>query len=154
MAGHQSTWGAVSGNEPVPVIDLRGTSMSALALAIPAIASRTGREVVVIGGLAVVCRLTRPYRANSDLDTVNRRGTGEPAQLDPAAGPVLRSQLEAADPQLRVDASLHAKRWFEDHADRSLRLARAVPEGRGTQLDDLRLVGELLQSALTGAPQV
>jgi hypothetical protein len=56
--------------------------MSALALAIPAIASLTGREVVVIGGLAVVCRLTRPYRATSDLDTGNRRGTNEPAQLE------------------------------------------------------------------------
>jgi hypothetical protein len=264
MAGHPGTPGAVSGSERVPVIDLRGSSMSALAFAIPAIASRTGREVVVIGGLAVVCRLTRPYRATSDLDTVNRRGTNEPAQLDlllasgaeasgvsgalvptsagnvqvdvlevtdaeladlpddptdrlhvlshgwaaatatpmlirasgmpdltvavaepgpliamklqsimnrgaakegtdlldivrlcldPAAGPVLRSQLEAADPQLREDASLHARRWFEDHADRSLRLARAIPEGQDTQLDDLHLVGELLQSALTATPR-
>lgn len=264
MAGRQGTWAAVSGSEAAPVIDLRGTSMSALALAIPAIASRTGREVVVIGGLAVLCRLTRPYRATSDLDTVNRRGTGEAPQLelllasgakasgvsgalvptaaglvqvdvlevtdaeltdlpddptdhlhvlshgwaaatatpmliraggmpdltvavaepgpliamklqsimnrgatkegtdlldivrlslDPTAGPVLRSQLEAADPRLREDASRHAKRWFEDHAHRSLRLARAIPEGRDTQLDDLHLVGELLQSALTATPK-
>jgi len=42
------------------VIDLAGTSMSALALAIPAITERTGREVIVVGGLAVICRLTRP----------------------------------------------------------------------------------------------
>lgn len=49
MAGHRGTGGAVSGSERFPVIDLRGSSMSALALAIPAIASRTGREVVVIG---------------------------------------------------------------------------------------------------------
>ena len=82
MAGRQGTWGAVSGSEAAPVIDLRGTSMSALAFAIPAVASRTGREVVVIGGLAVLCRLTRPYRATSDLDTVNRRGTGEAPQLE------------------------------------------------------------------------
>ena len=73
--------------------------------------------------------------------------------LDPAAGHVSRSQLEAADPQLREDASLHANRWFEDQADRSLRLARAIPEGRDTQLDDLHLVGELLQSALTATRQ-
>src|SRR5438093_12610988 len=40
------------------------------------------RDVIVVGGLAVVCRLTRPYRATSDLDTVNRRHAGEPAQLE------------------------------------------------------------------------
>lgn len=56
--------------------------MNALAHAIPAIAKRTGRDVIVVGGLAVVCRLTHPYRATSDLDTVNRRRTGEPAQLE------------------------------------------------------------------------
>ena len=71
----------MSGNEPVPIVDLLGTSMSALAHAIPVIASRTGREVIVIGGLAVVCRLTRPYRATGDLDTVDRRGTNETPQL-------------------------------------------------------------------------
>lgn len=45
--------------------------MSALVAAIPAIALRTGRDVVVIGGLAVVCRLSRPYRATTDLDIVH-----------------------------------------------------------------------------------
>jgi hypothetical protein len=66
----------------VPVVDLLGSSMSALVQVIPAIASRTGRRVVVIGGLAVVCRLERPYRATSDVDIVNRRGEHEPAQLE------------------------------------------------------------------------
>ncbi len=55
--------------------------MSALVHAIPAIAARTGREVIVIGGLAVVCRLTHPYRATTDLDTVNRRSGTERSQL-------------------------------------------------------------------------
>lgn len=72
----------MSGNDPAIVIDLVGTSMSALALAIPAIAQRTGREVIVVGGLAVICRLSHPYRATSDLDTVNRRHDDEPAQLE------------------------------------------------------------------------
>jgi hypothetical protein len=36
--------------------------------------------------------------------------------LDPAAGPVLRSQLASADPQLRDDAARHAQRWFNDHS--------------------------------------
>lgn len=250
----------MSGNAPAPVVDLFGTSMSALVHAIPAIASRTGRQVIVIGGLAVMCRLARPYRATSDLDIVNRRSNHEPAQLtlllasgaeasgvsgalvpttvgavqvdvlevtdaelahlpddptdrlhvlshswaattatpmilrtddaadltvavgepgpliamklqsimnrgaakegtdlldiiqltlDRTAGQLSRSQLHDANTQLRQDAALHAQRWFFDHADRSLRLIRAIPEGRDTDIDDLHLVGELLQSALT-----
>ncbi|MDG4822680.1 hypothetical protein O7635_12545 [Asanoa sp. WMMD1127] len=246
----------MSGN---PIVDLAGTSMSALALAIPAVAARTGRKVTVVGGLAVVCRLSRAYRATTDLDTVHRRRDGEPAQLellissgaapsgpsgvlvpteagqvqvdilevtdadlavlptdptdrlhvlshawaastatpitiraagltdlvvdvaepgplvamklqsvmnrgrakegtdlldivrlclDPTTGPALRRQLTAADPQLRDDADRHARRWFRDQAERSLRIVRAIPEGRGIELDDLRLVGELLQGVM------
>ena len=56
--------------------------MSALVHAIPVIESQTRRRVVLIGGLAVVCRLTRAYRATSDLDTVNRRRGGEAAQIE------------------------------------------------------------------------
>ena len=237
--------------------------MSALTLAIPAVKERTGREVIVVGGLAVVCRLTSPYRVTSDLDIVNRRGNDEPAQfelliasgaqpsgvsgvlvptsagpvqvdvlevtdadlsslpddptdrlhvlshawaatsatpvtlrasgtseltvsvaepgpivamklqsimnrgsakegtdlldiirlsLDPAAGPVLRTQLAHADPRIRADAVRHAQRWFGDHADRSLRRVRDIPEGRNAELDDLHLVGELLCDALA-APE-
>jgi len=253
----------VSGSTAPPVVDLLGTSMSALVHAIPAIIARTGRPVIVIGGLAVLCRLTRPYRVTTDLDTVTRRSEHEPAQLellldsgaepggvsgalvatragqvqvdvlevtddeltnlpedptdrlhvlshawaaatatpviiraddmaeltvavgqpgpliamklqsvmnrgatkeatdlldiirltlDPTAGPMSRSELETTEPQLRCDAALHATYWFDQHAERSLRLIRAIPEGRDTTLDDLRLVGELLHSALTSMP--
>lgn len=70
MAGHlHPKQDNVSGNNRVPVVDLVGAPMIALAHAIPAVAKRTGRDVIVVGGLAVVCRLTRPYRATSDLDT-------------------------------------------------------------------------------------
>jgi hypothetical protein len=242
------------------VVDLLGTSMSALVQAVPAIVCRTGREVVVIGGLAVMCRLELPYRATSDVDIVNRRSDHEPAQLelliasgakasgvsgvlvptpagdvqvdvlevtdaelaqlptdptdrlhvlshawaaatatpmiirakdmpdltvaigepgplvamklqsimnrgaakegtdlidilrltlDRTTGPALLAQLQDADPQLRRDAALHTARWFANHVDRSLRLMRAIPEGQDIESDDLRLVGELLQSALT-----
>lgn len=245
------------------MVDLLGTSMSALVHAIPAITARTGRPVIVIGGLAVLCRLTRPYRVTTDLDTVTRRSEHEPAQLelllesgaqasgvsgalvatpagqvqvdvlevtdaeltnlpedptdrlhvlshawgaatatpviiraddmaeltvavaqpgpliamklqsvmnrgaskeatdlldiirltlDATAGPMSRSELETTDPQLRRDAALHATRWFDQHAERSLQLIRAVPEGRDTTLDDLRLVGVLLHSVLTSTP--
>ncbi len=250
----------MSGSDAIPVVELAGTSMSALAFAIPAILSRTGRPAVVIGGLAVVCRLSRPYRVTSDLDTVNRRAAGEVPQLqllvasgaevsgvsgvlvptpaglvqvdvlevtdaeiadlpedptdrlhvlahawaaatatpvlisadglpgltvavaepgplvamklqsvmnrgaakeatdlldivrltlDPVAGPLVRTQLATADSQLQQDAARHARRWFQDHAARSVRVMRAIPEGRETQLDDLHLVAELLLRALT-----
>jgi hypothetical protein len=56
--------------------------MSALVHAIPIIAERTGRPVVLIGGLAVICRLSSPHRATTDVDTVNRRRGVEPSQLD------------------------------------------------------------------------
>jgi hypothetical protein len=69
--------------------------------------------------------------------------------LDPAAGPVLRSQLASADPQIRDDAARHAQRWFNDHSERSLRQIRGIPEGRSMELDDLHLVNELLQAVLT-----
>lgn len=73
-------WDIVSGSDQM--VQLLGTSMSALVLAIPEIAARTGRDVIVIGGMAMICRLSRPYRATSDLDTVNRRSSNEPAQLE------------------------------------------------------------------------
>lgn len=249
----------MSGSDSRPVVDLAGTSMSALALAIPAVAERTGQKVTVVGGLAVVCRLSRPYRATTDLDTVHRRHDGEPAQLellltsgavrsgpsgvlvptsagqvqvdilevtdtdlarlpddptdrlhvlshawaaasatpvtiravgvpdlaidvaepgplvamklqavmnrsrakegtdlldivrlclDPVTGPVVLTQLASSEWQLRADARRHASRWFDDQAERSLRVVRAVPEGQEILLDDLHLVGELLHSVL------
>lgn len=64
------------------VVDLRGTLMTPLLSAIPVIAEQTGRPVVLVGGLAVICRLHSPYRATSDLDTVDRRPAGEQSQLE------------------------------------------------------------------------
>jgi hypothetical protein len=56
--------------------------MSALVRAIPATEALTGTPVIIVGGLAVICRLARPYRATSDLDTVNRRIGDGPRQLE------------------------------------------------------------------------
>jgi hypothetical protein len=234
--------------------------MTRLVSAIPVIAERTGRSVVLVGGLAVMCRLSAPYRVTTDLDTVHRRTADERSQLqllvstgatpsgpsgalvhtpygdvqvdvlevtdaeiddlpddptdrlhvqshawaastasdlvlgvdglDPVTvrvsepGPLIamklqsimnrgaakegtdlldivritldrtcgsrsRDQLESADPQLREDALLHAKRWFGHSADRSLSKIRAVPEGNDIEIDDVRLVGDLLVAALT-----
>ncbi|UZJ24013.1 prevent-host-death protein [Rhodococcus antarcticus] len=227
--------------------------------AVPVIVEQTGRPVVLVGGMAVLCRLSTAYRVTTDLDTVDRSHPGQVAQLelllsagaapsgpsgavvttpfgevqvdvlqvtdadlarlpedptdrlhvlahdwavtsaspvvvstegldplqvavaepgalvamklqavmnrgrakegsdlldivrltlDRECGPVARAQLERAGDQLRADALLHARRWFDDGAARSLRVARAVPEGRDVELDDLRLVGELLIAAL------
>jgi hypothetical protein len=69
--------------------------------------------------------------------------------LDHECGPVSRDQLEAADPQLRADALLHARRWFDQTADRSLAKIRRVPEGNDVHVEDVRLVGDLLIATLT-----
>ena len=233
--------------------------MARLVSAIPVITEQTGRAVVLVGGLAVMCRLSIPYRVTTDLDMVNRRRTTEVPQLellvsagavpsgpsgvlvrtprgdvqvdvlevtdaelddlpdDPTdrlhvqshawaaatasdltisvdgvdplgvrvaepgpiiamklqsimnrgaakeatdlldilritldrdCGPLSRDQLESAAAQPRADALLHARRWFDQTADRSLMKIRAVPEGRDVNVDDVRLVGDLLAAAL------
>ncbi len=65
-----------------PVVDLTGKSMLAIVQAIPELEARTGRKAVVIGGLAVLCRLSTAYRATGDLDTASRRAAGDRPQLD------------------------------------------------------------------------
>ncbi len=250
----------MSGSTP-PVVELLGASMASLVQAIPETAARTRRPVIVIGGLAVMCRLSEPYRATSDVDTVNRRAAHEPRQLevllasgaessgasgvliptatglvqvdvleisdadleylpddptdrlhvlshawaaesatpmilrtdgfdaltvrvsepgpliamklqsimnrgqhkegtdlldvirlslDTVTGPASRDSLSQAGTQLRDDALMHARRWFIEQADRTLRLVRAIPEGRDTDPDDVALVGDLLQGTLIG----
>jgi nucleotidyltransferase AbiEii toxin of type IV toxin-antitoxin system len=234
--------------------------MTRLVSAIPVVAEQTGRAVVLVGGLAVMCRLPAPYRVTTDLDTVDRRSADQHSQLellvsagatpsgpsgalvhtpfgdvqvdvlqvtdvdldalpddptdrlhvqshawaastatgltlsvkelpplqvavaepgpiiamklqsimnrgaakegtdlldivritlDRSCGPTSWAQLRAADQGLRADALLHARRWFHEAGDRSLKKIRAVPEGRDLDLDDVRLVGDLLVAALT-----
>jgi hypothetical protein len=244
--------------EPRSIV-LAGRAMTRLVSAIPVVAEQTGRAVVLVGGLAVMCRLRAPYRVTTDLDTVDRRRVNEHSQLellvsagatpsgpsgalvhtpfgdvqvdvlqvtdadvddlpdDPTdrlhvqshawaassasglmiaveelpplavavaepgpiiamklqsimnrgaakegtdlldivrltldrdCGPVSRDQLEVAGQLLRADALLHARRWFHETADRSLKKIKVVPEGGDVELDDVRLVGDLLVAAL------
>ncbi|WP_284747582.1 hypothetical protein [Amycolatopsis sp. RTGN1] len=56
--------------------------MTRLVSAIPVITEQTGRPIVLVGGLAVMCRLSTPYRATTDLDTVDRRAVDERSQLE------------------------------------------------------------------------
>ncbi len=66
----------------VPRLNLLGTSMSALGYAILQAQTLIGQPITVIGGLAVMCRLSTPYRATSDLDIVNHRAGVENSQLE------------------------------------------------------------------------
>lgn len=56
--------------------------MTRLVGAVPVVAEQTGRAVILVGGLAVMCRLLTPYRATTDLDTVDRRTADEESQLE------------------------------------------------------------------------
>jgi hypothetical protein len=40
------------------------------------------QPIVVVGGLAVLCRLGVAYRVTTDVDTVSRRDEGAPSQID------------------------------------------------------------------------
>ena len=119
MAGVPQSRGLVSGNQlRTPRVELLGAQMSALADAIRTTQTLTGQPVTVIGGLAVICRLSSPHRATSDLDIVNRRGDHQTPQLElliaksepveghhaalvtTAAGKVIVDVLEVADADL------------------------------------------------------
>jgi len=62
---------------PVPTVALHGSMMAAIVAAIPIAARDTGRPVIVVGGLAVLCRLSTPYRGTTGLDTVSRLQAGQ-----------------------------------------------------------------------------
>lgn len=49
-----------------------GDAMAAVAKAIDEIRGLVGAQPVVIGGVAVICRLSTPHRATNDLDIVDR----------------------------------------------------------------------------------
>jgi hypothetical protein len=68
--------------------------------------------------------------------------------LDHTASATARAQLAEADTQLAEDARLHARRWFVERKDQTLRLIRELPEGAGVDADDVQLVGELLLAEL------
>lgn len=61
--------------------------------------------------------------------------------VDEAAGMVARQQLAAAPRQLRTDAKLHVRRWFDERAERSLRLIRTTTAGQAVDLDTVIVVG-------------
>jgi hypothetical protein len=49
-----------------------GNAMAAVVQGVEEVRTLLGQPPVVVGGLAVMCRLSRPYRATTDLDVVDR----------------------------------------------------------------------------------
>ena len=82
--------------------------MTRLVSAIPVVAERTGSPVIVVGGLAVMCRLGAAYRATSDLDTVDVQTSGSRSHLEllltgaPPSGPS-GALLDTPLGQVKVD---------------------------------------------------
>jgi hypothetical protein len=57
-----------------------GDAMAAVVQGVEEVRTLIGQPPVVVGGLAVMCRLSNPYRATTDLDLVDRL-LGEMPQL-------------------------------------------------------------------------
>lgn len=70
-------------------VQLIGPQMAAVVHGLGEVQRLVSGSAVVVGGLAVLCRLTRPYRATTDLDVVDRL-SGASSHLE-----VLRSAAES-----------------------------------------------------------
>lgn len=126
------------------VVDLGGTSMTTLLSVIPVIAEQTGRAIVLVGGLAVMCRLPTPYRATTDLDTVDRQTAGDQPQLElliaagarrsGPSGVVIHTQFGSVQVDVLqvTDADLHD--LPDDPTDRLHILAHAWAAATATDL--------------------
>lgn len=82
MTGRRPETGPVSGSaaQGQPVVFV-GSAMVPIVQAVDVVAERIGQPPVVIGGLAVMCRLTREHRATLDLDVVELQQPGRNSQL-------------------------------------------------------------------------
>lgn len=168
--------GTVSGSQEFPAVHLLGTGMAAIVHAIPITARATGRPVIVVGGLAVLCRLSRPYRATTDLDTVSRLQQGQTGQLQllvaagatlsgpsgvqlpTALGPVQIDVLQVTDADLdplpddptdRLHVLSHA--WAAETATLMTLLADGPPPVDVLVAQPAALIAMKLQSAMNRA---
>ena len=131
-------------------VSLVGSDMLAVVQAVHEVRELTGARPVVIGGLAVLCRVEHPHRATVDLDVVDRLRQGVPhlqllraaegavprepagALLPTPFGPVEVDVLEVRQVELdepsdevgdRLHASAHA--WaFDTATDVTLRVSQ------------------------------
>lgn len=76
--------------------------MAPLVAAIHIIKKETGEVPTVVGGLAVMCRLSSPYRATTDIDTVQRRAQGDPSHLELLLETPGASKVEAAGAEIQT----------------------------------------------------
>jgi len=141
-----------------------GDAMAAVVQGVEEVRILIGQPPVVVGGLAVMCRLSRPYRATTDLDVVDRllgdtpqlqvlrsaRGA-EPVEptsvlLPTVYGKVRVDVLEVRqieidqpsdDPGDRLHASAHA--WATDSATE---VTIAVASSHGPPVEVSTLVAE------------
>jgi hypothetical protein len=74
--GRPQKGGHVSGKR----VTFVGDAMGAVVQGVEEVEFLIGHSPVVVGGLAVMCRLSNPYRATTDLDVVDRM-LGETPQL-------------------------------------------------------------------------
>ncbi|WP_241996407.1 prevent-host-death protein [Kribbella antiqua] len=63
-------------------VQLVGDTMAGVVQAVESVRKLTGDLPVVVGGLAVICRLSSAHRATVDLDIVDRLRAGEPPTLE------------------------------------------------------------------------
>jgi hypothetical protein len=141
-----------------------GDAMAAVVQAVEEVRILLGQPPVVVGGLAVMSRLSRPYRATTDLDVVDRLLSATPQlqvlrsaegaePVEPTSvllptpyGKVKVDVLEVRqieidrpsdDPGDRLHASAHA--WASDSATE---VTIAVPSSSGPSVEVSTLVAE------------
>ena len=121
-----------------------GDAMAAVVQGVEEVRSLIGQPPVVVGGLAVMCRLSRPYRAITDLDVVDRL-LGEVPQLQvlraaQGAKPVEPTSvlLPTAYGQVRVDVlevrQIEIDQPSDDPGDRLHAFAHAWASDSATEV--------------------
>lgn len=99
ISGHLATGPRVSGES----VTFLGDAMTSVVHAVNTVAKHTGTRPVVVGGLAVMCRVGQPHRATVDLDIVDRRTRDEVPMLEilmavPRATAIEPSSVELPTP--------------------------------------------------------
>jgi hypothetical protein len=140
MPGRLQKGGPVSGKR----VTFIGDAMAAVVQCVEEVRTLIGQSPVVVGGLAVMCRLSNPYRATTDLDVVDRLlgGTPQLQVLRAARGaePVEPTSvlLPTAYGQVKVDVlevrQIEIDQPSDDPGDRLHALAHAWANDSATEV--------------------
>lgn len=79
-----------------------GDAMAAVVQGVEEVRTLLGQPPVVVGGLAVMCRLSRPYRATTDLDVVDRLHASAHAWATDTATEVTITAASSSGPLVEV----------------------------------------------------